>query len=228
MNKRLFGLGLSIILISTVFLLYSVTYGDSGLTGVSASIVVVGLTIMYSSFTTTENFLNVLQEYAKLATSCLTTIIEEADLLDGKISVLKTPSNYYVVVSKSYIPPQPYPGLSVQMGQPVFTIPTASILENTSTATDQQADLESSLLEVLADELGLCERVKVNVNGSIIRVLMEGLPEFVKDQAKYPINMSNIITSIVVARLVNNSVKLVRQTSSPDSMELIYQVVDQP
>ncbi|MEM4434225.1 MAG: hypothetical protein QXY95_04845, partial [Thermosphaera sp.] len=67
-----------------------------------------------------------------------------------------------------------------------------------------------------------------NVNGSIIRVLMEGLPEFVKDQAKYPINMSNIITSIVVARLVNNSVKLVRQSSSPDSMELIYQVVDQP
>ncbi|MEM4684492.1 MAG: hypothetical protein QXW45_06970, partial [Thermosphaera sp.] len=60
------------------------------------------------------------------------------------------------------------------------------------------------------------------------RVLMEGLPEFVKDQAKYPINMSNIITSIVVARLVNNSVKLVRQSSSPDSMELIYQVVDQP
>ncbi|MEM4434224.1 MAG: hypothetical protein QXY95_04840, partial [Thermosphaera sp.] len=158
MNKRLFGLGLSIILISTVFLLYSVTYGDSGLTGVSASIVVLGLTIMYSSFTTTENFLNVLQEYAKLATSCLTTIIEEADLLDGKISVLKTPSDYYVVVSKSYIPPQPYPGLSVQMGQPVFTIPTASILENASTATDQQADLESSLLEVLADELGLCER----------------------------------------------------------------------
>ena len=225
MNTRLLGLGFSIVFVSIALLAYSFAYNNLELTGVSTSTFILGLTIIYTSFASTETVLNGFKEYLRFAENFLTSIIEEADLLDGKITVVKNPKDYYVVISKTDSAIQPYPGLTVRAGQPIIAVPVENVMENLSALETVMENLENNLSEILVHELGLCNRVKARVEGNMVRIVVEEVPGILKDELGRPVNVFNIMPSITLAKLVSASVKLIHQRVYHNSVELVYQVI---
>lgn len=225
MNRRLLVLSVNVLAVSALVLLYGVVTYETSLIGVALSSILLGLVLLTSCFTVTETIVNTLTEYSTLTSNALASVMEDMNLLESKIHVVRGDEGLRLVIIKAGRSEGVGPGLGVRFGEPYLAIPIDDVLKDVPQVEELvEGALESSLTSVLVETLGLCSRVVVRWSGGYVRVELVGVSKALEGLKGLPLNPFNTLVAVALARITGRGVKLVESGSTVGGMYFTHEV----
>lgn len=227
MNVRLVIAGLNVVLVSAILSVYGLISGESALLGLSASIGVIGITMIVYGAGYEEPGLEHLLVYLRALVEASSTTIETLDLLDSEVCGVHGDSGAFVVYTKSRATcsggVNPGPGFTGS--SPYFSIPVKLPLEVQPLVELSGRDLEDILTSVLVSEMGFCKSLRVSLSGDLLEVHVVGISRTLGEFASYPVNPAVILTMATLARATGRSVVLVDKTEIPGGLKIAVKLV---
>jgi len=224
-NTRLAVLGINIVLVSAFLAVYGLLVNDNGLVGLAMSAGIVGGVLIVYSTAPGEPSLEAVLSYTTLLVDAVTAVLEDLDLLNGKVCVLNTGRNALVLYSKGYCAWDVNPGVGFVASSPYFSVPVHAFADTAELEELNGNALESALNALLVDELGLCESIKVEQRGEVFSVNVIGIAKTLTDYARYPLNPVTLLTLIAVSKLAGRGkVYLVDRQEAPRTIRLVVRV----
>lgn len=221
MTPQLFIFGLNIIVISLFLALYGLMSGVNSLIGVASSLGVLGGVFIVYSRIPRDPTITALVNYSKILLESTTSIIEDLDLLDSNLCIVRKGNELLAVYSKIPCPIQVDPGVGFTGGSPYLAIPIEIPLVEgfEATGTVDQAILERMLRTIIVDELGMARELGLTITGNTYHVYIHGLIEVLKDYSKYPVDPYVIVTAAIIAYTTSaSSIRVVEKTTTPDGV----------
>jgi len=231
-NTGLLILGLNIVVISILLSLYGLATGDSGLVGIAASLGLAGGVIVAYSRTPQDPTTASLLNYSKTLVNAVTSTIEDLDLLEPSICIVKKEAAFLLVYSKTPCPAQVDPGIGFASGSPYLAIPieipSPVPTEALGTSTAAGELVERVLRSLLVEELAVCRGVKVDVVGESYSIYITGLAESLRDFTRYPVDpYTLLVLSILLHTTSASCIRLVQRTYVPEGLVLVVKVEKQ-
>ncbi|MDW8083041.1 MAG: hypothetical protein RMI56_04485 [Sulfolobales archaeon] len=218
-------LGVNAVLVSALLATYGVLAGDNGLVGVAVSVGVVGGVMIVYSVSWEEPRLRSLYSYLSMMVNASTAVLEDLDLLGGRLCVTGGSGSLLAVYTKSECPASANPGIGFTSGHPYFSIPTDAFGDVEALENLSEESLGSALAGLLVEELELCKSVDVeNLGGSLVAVHLVGLSDALREYVKYPVDPYTLITATAIARLSGRDVLVVERSTTPSGLRLTVRV----
>ncbi|MEM2004649.1 MAG: hypothetical protein QXK83_01070 [Zestosphaera sp.] len=227
MNRNLLILGTNILAISALAFLYGLVTDKPPLVGVALSSILMGLVLLVSSFAATEIIANALIEYSRLLSKALTSIVEDVDLLESKLCVVRSDEGLRLIIAKAGELKDVDPGLGVRYGGPYLAIPVDDVLKDVSQIEEVgEGVIESGLNSVLVESLGLCSRVLVRQSGRFLKIELIEPNKTLDNFRGLPVNPFNMLVSVALSRIVGKDVMLVEAGSFAGGVYFTHEVMD--
>lgn len=227
MDLKYFILGVNIALISALLTLYGLLVNNSGLVGLFASALIMGLVIITLSFTTREGLLNVLLNYSAMLTKCTTNIVEDFDLLEANLMAIKKDSNVYIVLTRSNNISLIKPGVGFEQNTPYLALPVGDLMKDIEELGEaNESMIEARLSEVFAEELSVCRRIQVKQYNKTIKLTLAEVDENIRGFLKYPLDPVLLLAMIALNRLINKDLVLKEKSLNLNNLIYVFEVVN--
>lgn len=224
MTLGLLLLGVNTLLVSALLAIYGVVNRDGGLVGVAVSAGLVGGVFLVYGLSREEPRLGSILSYLSILASASTVVLEDLDLLDGRVCVVGGEA-MVAVYTKAECPVSVNPGLGFTSGSPYFSIPVSAFQDVSALEEVSAESLERALRSVLVEDLGLCRSVKVEAGGgNLVIVYATGLIDVLREYGRYPVNPFVLLIAAAMARLVGKEVLVVERSSIPGGLRLTLRV----
>lgn len=226
MNMRLLVLGLNILVVSILLVVYGILIGDNGLVGIALSTSIIGGVLVVYSTTPQDPSITALMSYSEILTNAIISTLEDLDLLESQICVIKRGNHVLLVYSKNPCPIEVDPGVGFTSGSPYLAIPLKTLIEFSESSSETTSTLlERALTTLLIEEYSACRSVRVEEEGGFYRVYISGLVEVLKQYLEKPIDPYTLLTLMAASiALTTRCVRLVDKRIMPDSILLIIGV----
>lgn len=225
MNTKFLVLGINIVIVSVLIAIYGLITGDNGLVGMAVSSGLVGGVFLVLASTPVETTIEAILSYTSTLVNGVTVILEDLDLLDHKLCIERTSNSLLLVFTKRDCPINPNPGIGMFTGFPYFAIPVNILDDVERLEITTQESLEESLEDILISRLELSRALKVELRGDIITINVLGLSKIVSTYSKYPVDPLTLITSILVAKLLDTDMlRLLERDFSQESAKIVLKV----
>lgn len=227
MNVRLVIAGLNVVLVSAILSAYGLVSGESALLGLSASIGVIGATMVVYGVGYEEPSLEHVLVYLRALAEASSTVVETLDLLDGEVCGVPAGGGTLVVYAKSKAActgaVNPGPGFTGS--SPYFSIPVRLPLDIQPLEELSDKSIEEALSSVLVSEMGFCKSVRVIAAGDLFEVYVVGVSRFLGEFTGYPVSPTVILTVAALARVTGRGVVLVDKTAIPGGLKVVVKLV---
>ncbi|WP_440060230.1 hypothetical protein ACSU1N_03580 [Thermogladius sp. 4427co] len=195
--------GLNIIAVSLLLLIYGFLNNSGPIIGISSSILVVGIVIVFTSLGTSEGITLSLREYSETASIALAAILEDADSLRVKPVYVRNPDGgEFIVFFKGTPSGRVRPGVGYS-DAPYLALPVRNMLVNHEAIAD-----ESELKEALCSERGLCDNVHLVEEEGSLRLVFVNVPSETRELLSYPLNPLVVACLVAVGRIRGRPVRL--------------------
>lgn len=224
MTVGLLLLGVNTVLVSALLAIYGVVTQDGGLVGVAVSSGLVGGVFLVYGASREEPRLGSVLSYLSILANAATAVIEDLDLLDGRVCVVSK-EEMVAVYTKTDCPASVNPGLGFTSGSPYLSIPV-NVFRDISALEESSAEsLEGALRSILVEDLGLCRGVRVEAGGgNLVTVYATGLADVLREYSRYPVDPFTLLTAAATARLAGRDVLVVERSGIPDGLRLVLRV----
>lgn len=223
MNTRLLVLGVNVLAASALIAVYGVLTSNSGLVGIALSISVVGGVLIVYSTTPQDPSVLALTSYSEILLNAVTSTLEDLDLLESRICVIRKKDSTYLVYSKIPCPFEVDSGVGFTGGSPYLAIPvsTPSVpIESSNEPTSLL--LERSLAEILVGEFSACRSVRVEEEDGLYTVHVVGPAEVLKQYLERPVDPFTLFILIVSSEVLRaQSVRLIEKKITPDGILVV-------
>ena len=226
MNMRLLILGINVLVVSVLLVVYGILVGDSGLVGIALSTSIVGGVLVVYSTTPQDPSITALTGYSEILVNAITSTLEDLDLLESQVCVVKKSDSVLLVYSKIPCPIEVDPGVGFTGGSPYLAIPLRTLSELVESSSEVISTiLERALITLLVEEYSACRSVRVEEESGFYRVYISGLVETLKQYLERPVDPYTLLTLVAASRaLATRCVRLVEKRIMPDSVLLVLGV----
>jgi hypothetical protein len=225
---RLVILGINVLVGSLLLATYGALVGESGLVGVAASLAVLGGVLVAYGGAAPETPQSILS-YTRTLVYTITSTIEDLDLLDSNICVVRKRGALLVVLSKAPCPGDVDPGIGFASGSPYLAIPVDTAwlrgreLEIEESGASE--DLETALWSLLVDELGLCRSLRVELEGGVYRVRLISPARHMVEFSRFPVDPYVLFTLPALAEVTKSAaIRLVDKRRSLEEVVIVAKV----
>ncbi|MEM1638458.1 MAG: hypothetical protein QXJ69_00050 [Desulfurococcaceae archaeon] len=227
MNLRYFILGINIVLISAMFTLYGLIINNPSLVGLFASFLITGSVIVVLSFTTREGLLSIFTSYSDILTRFATSIVEDFDLLESTLAVIRRGNNTYIVFTKSTSITQPEPGVGFNSNTPYIAILVNELMNDIEELSEaNESVIETELNETFVEEFSVCRRIGAEYSGGSIKLVLVDVDDRVKEFFKYPLDPVTLLIMVALRKLINRDIVLKSKSMEFNNVVYVFEVLN--
>lgn len=215
-DSRFVTLGVTVIVVSTGFLVYGVVTGEPVITGSALSMIILGMVFAAIGLTYRDPLTGLLWAYGRILSSGLVKIYEDLGLLEeSSISACVNGDLVYIVFSR-----KPFgcdgvkPGIGVRAGAPYLALSG----EPLSTGGE---DLDNIIMRS-----GLAQYAIVSKDGDVLKVDLRGISHPRESGLKRPLNLYQIIIPLLLASHYSSNVEILEEDLGDDYYRAIFKVVN--
>ncbi len=225
MISRLVILGINVLVGSLLLATYGALVGESGLVGVAASLAVLGGVLVAYGGAAPETPQSILS-YTRTLVYTTTSTIEDLDLLDSNICVVRKRGALLVVLSKAPCPGDVDSGIGFASGSPYLAIPVDTAwFRGRELEAGASEDLETALWSLLVNELGLCRSLRVELEGGVYRVRLISPAKHMVEFSRFPVDPYVLFTLPALAEVTKSAaIRLVDKRRSLEEVVIVAKV----